>query len=155
MPLPDGAPAPDFELVDHLGRAVRLSVLRQAGPVVIVFFPLAFSRTCEGELCALRDDLAIFAEAGAQLVGISVDSKFALRAWAEEQGYGFPLLSDFWPHGEVARAYEAFLDDRGYAARATFVIDVDGVIRASFATAPGEPRSLDQYRAALEALTER
>ncbi|GAA1953475.1 peroxiredoxin [Agromyces allii] len=155
MPLPAGAPAPDFELADHLGRAVRLSELRRASPVVLVFFPLAFSRTCEGELCALRDDLEVFAEAGVQLVGVSVDSKFALRAWAEEQGYTFPLLSDFWPHGEVARAYDAFLDERGYAARATFVIDVDGVIRGSFATPPGEPRSLDQYREALATLASR
>lgn len=155
MPLPAGAPAPGFELVDQLGRSVRLADRLHAGPVVLVFFPLAFSRTCEGELCALRDDFSVFEEAGVQVLGVSVDSKFALRAWAEEQGYGFPLLSDFWPHGEVARAYDAFLDDRGYAARATFVIDADGVVRASFATGPGEARSLDQYRVALAALGDR
>ncbi|MFF2369249.1 peroxiredoxin [Agromyces sp. NPDC058110] len=152
MPLPTGARAPGFELVDQLGQTVRLADRLAAGPVVLVFFPLAFSRTCEGELCALRDDLRLFDDAGVQLLGVSVDSKFALRAWAEEQGYGFPLLSDFWPHGEVARAYDAFLDERGYAARATFVIDLDGVIRASFATGPGEARSLEQYREALTAL---
>lgn len=152
MPLQIGTPAPDFELVDHLGRTVRLAELRAGNPVVLVFFPLAFSRTCQGELNALRDDLALFEDAGVQLVGISVDSKFALRAWAEEQGYAFPLLADFWPHGEVARAYDAFVEDRGYAARATFAIDEDGVIRAAFATPPGEPRSIEQYREALELL---
>ncbi|MGI9824528.1 peroxiredoxin [Agromyces sp. Marseille-Q5079] len=150
--LPHGTRAPSFELQDHLGRSVSLDGFRGSTPVVLVFFPLAFSRTCQGELCALRDDLALFEDAGVQLLGISVDSKFALRAWAEEQAYSFPLLADFWPHGEVARAYGAFLEDRGHAARATFVIDAGGVIRASFATAPGEPRSIEQYREALEAL---
>ncbi|MFF2276210.1 peroxiredoxin [Agromyces sp. NPDC058126] len=152
MPLQIGAPAPDFELVDHLGRTARLAELRAEKSVVLVFFPLAFSRTCQGELGALRDDFAMFEDAGVRLVGISVDSKFALRAWAEEQGYGFPLLADFWPHGEVARAYDAFVEDRGYAARATFVIDEAGVIRAAFATPAGEPRTIEQYRAALELL---
>lgn len=152
MPLPPGALAPDFSLLDQFGRTVRLSEIRAAQPVVLVFFPLAFSHTCQGELGALRDDLALFADAGVQLVGISVDSKFALRAWAEEQGFEFPLLADFWPHGEVARAYDAFIEERGFAARATFVIDRAGVIRAAFATDPGEPRSLEQYREALGAL---
>ncbi|MFE6966203.1 peroxiredoxin [Agromyces sp. NPDC057679] len=152
MPLQIGAPAPDFELVDQHGRTVGLAGLRAEKPVVLVFFPLAFSRTCQGELCALRDDLSLFEDAGVHLVGVSVDSKFALRAWAEEEGYEFPLLSDFWPHGEVARAYDAFVEDRGYAARATFVIDEAGVIRAAFAKPAGEPRSIEQYREALELL---
>ncbi|GAA1784110.1 peroxiredoxin [Agromyces lapidis] len=152
MPLQIGAPAPDFELLDHLGRTVGLAALRAEKPVVLVFFPLAFSRTCQGELCALRDQLSMFDDAGVHLVGISVDSKFALRAWAEEQGYTFPLLADFWPHGEVARAYDVFVEDRGHAARATFVIDEGGVIRAAFATPPGEPRSIEQYREALASL---
>ncbi|GAA1521831.1 peroxiredoxin [Agromyces terreus] len=152
MPLPIGAPAPDFALADQFGQTVRLAELRRAAPVVLVFFPLAFSRTCEGELCALRDGFERFAEAGVQLIGVSVDSKFALRAWAEQQRFDFPLLSDFWPHGEVARSYGAFLEERGHAARATFVIDVDGVVRAAFASDPGQPRSIDQYREALASL---
>jgi alkyl hydroperoxide reductase subunit AhpC len=75
-----------------------------------------------------------------------------LRAWAEEQHYEFSMLADFWPHGDVARAFGAFNDERGHAVRATFVIDVDGVIRSSFATAHGEARPLDRYREALAAL---
>lgn len=149
MILGPGTVAPDFTLRNQFGQSVSLGDFRGVSPVTLVFFPLAFSRTCQGELCELRDHLDVFREAGSELLGISVDSKYALRAWSEEQGYDFQLLADFWPHGEVARAYGAFLDERGYANRATFVIGDDGVIRASFATAPGEARTLEQYRAAL------
>jgi peroxiredoxin len=149
MILGPGAIAPDFTLANQFGQPVSLADFRGVKPVTLVFFPLAFSRTCQGELCELRDHLELFEDSGTELLGVSVDSKHALRAWAEEQGYGFQLLADFWPHGEVARSYGAFLDERGYADRATFVIDVDGVIRTSFATGPGEARTLEQYRAAL------
>ena len=149
MILEPGTAAPDFALPNQFGQTVSLGDFRGVSTVTLVFFPLAFSRTCQGELCELRDHLDLFTEAGSELVAISVDSKHSLRAWAEEQGYDFPLLADFWPHGEVARAYGAFAEERGYANRATFVIDVDGVIRSSFATAPGEARTLEQYRTAL------
>ena len=149
MILEPGTRAPDFALPNQFGQPVALGDFRGVRPVTLVFFPLAFSRTCQGELCELRDHLELFADAGSSSSAISVDSKHSLRAWAEEQGYDFPLLADFWPHGEVARAYGAFIEERGYANRATFVIDVDGVIRSSFATAPGEARTLEQYRAAL------
>jgi peroxiredoxin len=149
MILGPGIVAPDFALPNQFGQTVRLGDFRGVSPVTLVFFPLAFSRTCEGELCELRDNIEIFADSGSELIAVSVDSKHALRAWAEEQRYEFTLLADFWPHGAVARAYGAFLEERGYADRATFVIDPDGVIRASFATAPGEARTLEQYRVAL------
>jgi peroxiredoxin len=149
MILGPGTIAPDFELRNQFGQTVRLGDFRGVRPVTLVFFPLAFSRTCEGELCELRDNIEIFADSGSELMAVSVDSKYALRAWAEEQHYDFTLLADFWPHGAVARTYGAFLEERGYADRATFVVDIDGVIRASFATAPGEARTLEQYRAAL------
>jgi peroxiredoxin len=147
-----GAVAPDFALSNQFGQTVRLSEFRGIRPVTLVFFPLAFSRICEGELCTLRDNFDVFVGAGTELLAVSVDSKHALRAWAEEQRYEFSLLADFWPHGDVARAYGAFHDERGHANRATFVIDVDGVIRSSFVTAQGEARSLDRYREALAAL---
>jgi mycoredoxin-dependent peroxiredoxin len=149
MILGPGSVAPDFTLRNQFGQALSLADFRGVKPVTLVFFPLAFSRTCQGELCELRDHADLFADAGPELIGLSVDSKHSLRAWAEEQRYEFPLLADFWPHGEVARAYGAFLEDRGYATRATFVIDEQGVIRSSFATGPGEARTLEQYRAAL------
>jgi mycoredoxin-dependent peroxiredoxin len=151
MILQPGTLAPHFTLANQYGESIELGDFRGVKAVALVFYPLAFSRICEGELCVLRDNLELFEDAGAELLAISVDSKHAQRAWAEEQGYGFSLLADFWPHGEVARRYGAFLEDRGYANRATFLIDPGGVVRASFVTGPGEPRSLEQYRAALSA----
>jgi mycoredoxin-dependent peroxiredoxin len=141
--------APDFDLANQYGEHVRLSDFRGLRPVVLVFFPLAFSGVCTGELCALRDNLALFQQQGVELLGISVDSKASLRAWAEQEGYDFNLLADFWPHGAVAKEYGVFLEEKGFANRATFVIDDGGVIRASFITAPGEARSIEAYREAL------
>jgi len=143
--------APDFDLANQFGEHVRLSDFRGVRPVVLVFFPLAFSGVCTTEMCQLRDNFGLFTEKGVELVGISVDSKATLRAFAEQRGYEFTLLADFWPHGAVAKEYGVFLEEKGFANRATFVIDVNGVIRASFITAPGEARSIDSYR---EALTE-
>ncbi|MDF1480220.1 peroxiredoxin [Leifsonia sp. H3M29-4] len=153
MALENDTTAPDFELANQFGEHIRLHDYRGKSAVALVFFPLAFSSTCTSELCDLRDNLALFKAAGVELVGISVDSKATLRAWAEQQGYDFTLLADFWPHGDVAKEYGVFLEDKGFANRATFLIDIDGVIRASFITAPGRARSLEEYRAALEELT--
>ena len=150
MALENDTTAPDFELPNQYGEHIRLSDFRGKKPVALVFFPLAFSSTCTGELCALRDNLSLFQEQGVELIGVSVDSKATLRAWGDQQGYDFTLLADFWPHGDVAKEYGVFLESKGYANRATFVIDVKGVIRASFITAPGEARSIDEYKAALE-----
>ena len=150
MALENDTQAPDFDLPNQFGERIRLSDFRGKSPVVLDFFPLAFSSTCTGELCALRDNLSLFKEHGVELIGISVDSKAVQRAWAEAEGYDFNLLADFWPHGAVAKEYGVFLDEKGYANRATFVIDTRGIIRASFITAPGQARSLDEYRAALD-----
>ncbi len=98
-----GEAAPDFELLNQFGEPVRLSDLRGRN-VVLVFFPFAFSGICTGELCEIRDNLALFEDADAVVLGISVDSKFAQRAYAEKEGYAFDLLADFWPHGAVAEA---------------------------------------------------
>jgi len=152
MILQPGAVAPDFDLVNQFGQRVRLADLRGAKPVALVFFPLAFSRVCQGELCELRDHFSIFDDATVELLGVSVDSKHTLRAWAEEQTYAFQLLADFWPHGQVAAAYGAFDEVTGTAQRATFVIGADGVIAASFAAPRGEARPLERYRDALAAL---
>lgn len=144
-------PAPDFELTNQHGQVINLQDFR-GKPVVLVFFPLAFSGICQGELCELRDNIGMFAGEGVELIAISVDSKFSLRVWAEQEGYEFNLLSDFWPHGEVARRYGVFVEDRGVANRATFLIDGEGIVREAFMTAPGEARSLDSYREALAKL---
>ena len=144
--------APDFELANQFGEHIRLSDFRGRKPVALVFFPLAFSSTCTSELCELRDNLALFKQEDVELIGISVDSKATLRAWAEQEGYDFTLLADFWPHGDVAKEYGVFIEEKGFANRATFLIDAAGVIRASFITAPGEARKLREYQAALAEL---
>ena len=152
MALENDTQAPDFELANQFGEHVRLSDFRGVHPVALVFFPLAFSSTCTTELCELRDNIALFANSSVKLLGISVDSKATLRAFAEAEGYDFPLLADFWPHGAIAKEYGVFLPEKGFANRASFLIDTRGIIRASFITAPGEARSLAAYRAALEEL---
>lgn len=152
MALENETLAPDFELVNQYGERIQLSQYRGDKSVALVFFPLAFSGICSGELCELRDNLSLFADAGVELIGISVDSRHALRAWGEQEGYTFSLVADFWPHGAVAKEYGVFLDARGFSNRATFLIDPSGIIRASFITAPGEPRSLSAYQAALAEL---
>lgn len=152
MVLAAGTPAPDFTLVDHLGEEVTLSEVLQEQPVVLVFFPLAFSGICTNELCELRDNLALFNNHKVRLFGVSVDSKFTLAAWATEEGYDFSLLADFWPHGGVADEYGVFLPERGVATRATIVIGQDGNIVASFENSPSEARDLADYREALASL---
>jgi mycoredoxin-dependent peroxiredoxin len=152
MALENDTQAPDFELLSQHGETIRLSDFHGKRTVALVFFPLAFSGVCTGELCELRDNLDLFKGEDVELIGISVDSKHALRAWSEAEGYEFTLLADFWPHGQVAKEYGVFLEEKGFANRATFLIDPDGIIRASFITAPGEPRSFESYRAALEEL---
>lgn len=148
MALEIGDEAPDFTLTDHTGEAVTLSELR-GRPVVLVFYPLAFTGHCTGELCGLRDELAEFAGADAEVLAISVDTAASLAVFHEQEGFGFRLLSDFWPHGEVAQAYDAFLPERGIATRATYVIDRDGRIAAHFRVSPSESRDMDAYREAL------
>ena len=152
MALENDTTAPDFELPNQFGEHIRLHDFRGKKAVALVFFPLAFSSTCTTELCDLRDNLSLFASEGIELIGISVDSKATLRAWAESEGYDFTLLADFWPHGDVAKEYGVFIEEKGFANRATFLIDIDGVIRASFVTTPGQARSLEDYTAALAEL---
>jgi peroxiredoxin len=150
MALENDTQAPDFELANQYGEHVRLGEFKGRKPVALVFFPLAFSSTCTSELCNLSENLAMFKSNGVELIGISSDSKATLRAFAEAEGYDFTLLADFWPHGAVAKEYGVFLEEKGYANRATFLIDINGIIRASFITAPGEARHIEEYRAALD-----
>ncbi len=152
MVLQAGAVAPDFTLSDQNGEELTLSELVSESPVALVFFPLAFSGLCTGELCELRDNLAIFDDAKVRLVGVSVDSVFALKAWASQEGYEFSILSDFWPHGAVAREYGAFVEERGIATRATVIVGEGLKVLASFETSPGEPRDFAAYREVVAAL---
>ena len=152
MSLIIGDDAPDFSLANQFGETVTLSEFRGKKPVVVVFYPLSFSGICTGELCELRDNFARFERDGVELLAISVDSKYVQKQFAEHEGYKFSVLADFWPHGAVAKEYGVFLDEPGFANRATFVIDKDGKLVAKFVTAPGQARSLDEYDKALESL---
>jgi peroxiredoxin len=153
MTLIIGDDAPDFSLVNQHGETVTLSDFAGKKPVVLVFYPLSFSGICTGELCELRDNFSTFERENVELLAISVDSKFVQKVFAEQEGYKFSVLADFWPHGAVARTYEVFLEEAGISNRATFVIDKSGKLVAKFVTAPGQPRSLQEYQKALESLT--
>jgi peroxiredoxin len=147
-----GDVAPDFSLVNQFGETVTLSSFKNEKNVVVVFYPLSFSGICTGELCEIRDNFAQFESAGVELLAISVDSKFVQKKFAEEEGYKFSVLADFWPHGRVARDFGVFLEDSGIANRATFIINKSGELVAKFVTAPGQARSLDEYKKALATL---
>ena len=127
-----GEPAPDFELRGSQGNEpVRLSSFRGEKNVVLLFFPLAWTSVCTKEMCSIRDGYAEYTKLNAQVLGISVDSAFALKAWAKEEGFTFPLLSDF--NKDVSASYGALYDDlmglKGVSKRAAFVIDRAGVVR--------------------------
>ncbi|MDT0330418.1 peroxiredoxin [Nocardiopsis lambiniae] len=145
-----GSPAPDFTLQDQYGRDITLSALR-GRPVLVVFYPLAFSGVCSGELADLSARHAELAALGTVLTA-SVDSVFALRTWSDREGFPFALLSDFWPHGAVADAYGVLDHDRGTARRGTFLIDADGIVRWRTLTPISEPRDTEAYLEHLRAL---
>ncbi len=152
MPVEVGQQAPDFTLRDQNREEVTLSSFRGEKSVLLVFYPFAFSGTCTSELCEVRDELPRFEDDGVQVIGISVDSPFALKSWAIQEGYLFPLLADFWPHGEVAQKYGVFNDAVGMANRGTFLIDREGVVRFAEMHQPGERRDQSAWHSAMAAL---
>jgi peroxiredoxin len=147
-----GELAPDFELVDQHGTPVRLSSFRRRRSVLLVFYPWSFSGVCTGELCVLRDDLGSFQNDDAQLLAVSIDSKYVQRVFADREGLSFPLLADFWPHGEVARRYGVFDGVAGVALRGTFVIDREGIVRWSVLRGIPDARDPQEYRRVLAEL---
>ena len=143
-----GQDAPDFTLVDDSGQKWNLSEHR-GDNVVLVFYPLSFSGTCTRELHALTGDAEKFAGAGAEVVGISVDSRHVQRAFKRDEKLKATLLADFNPRGAVAQKYGVYLEDLGFANRGTFVIDRNGKVASVVITSPGEARNPDDYLAAL------
>jgi len=153
MSVEVGEQAPDFELKDQHGTPVRLSSFQGTKNVVIVFYPLAFSGVCSGEMSALRDDFPEIAREDVELLTVSVDSTFVLRTWADRDNFDFSLLSDFWPHGGVAKLYGVFDEDRGVATRGTFIIDKTGVIRWKVVNPIPQARDIAEYKKVLADLS--
>ena len=152
MSVDVGDEAPDFELQDQERAPVRLSSFRGSKNVVVVFYPMSFTPTCQGELCAIRDSLVDFDSEDVQTLAISCDTSAVHKRWADEEGYRFPILADFWPHGDVARAYGVFDEERGLALRGTFIVDKQGKVVYKVVNGIKSPRDLDEYRAVLAGL---
>ena len=147
-----GGPAPDFTLRDQFGQDVTLSSYRGTKAVLLVFYPFAFSGVCTGEMAGIRDRLAEFLTFDSEVLAISCDPTYALRAFADADGLNFPLLSDFWPHGDVCRAYDVFDDRRGSPLRSSYVVDKEGTLRWAVHNASSEGRDLDEHLRQLHAL---
>jgi peroxiredoxin (alkyl hydroperoxide reductase subunit C) len=150
-----GQHAPDFTLKDYNNEVFTLSEALAEKSVLLVFYPLAFSSTCTGELCALRDDAESFASDDVQAVAISVDSPYSLKVFADRESYEFPILSDFWPHGAVAQLYGVFNEATGFANRGTFLIDRSGVVRFAELNEVGQARDPQRWRDAVAQLAGR
>ncbi len=151
-PVANGQSAPDFELKDQTGTKVALSSFKGKKNVVVLFIPFSFTGTCTGELCAIRDDLASFENDNVQVLAISCDSMHTQKIFAAQEGYTFPVLSDFWPHGAVAKSYGIFNEDIGCAMRGTFIIDKEGIVRWSVVNGLGDARNNGDYKSAIAAL---
>ncbi|MBL7256322.1 peroxiredoxin [Paractinoplanes lichenicola] len=149
MTIPVGATAPEFSLKDQNNQDVRLADFHGRKAVLLVFYPFTFTGTCQGELTEIRDNLPDYQNDAVQVLAVSVDSVYAHKVWSVQEGFDFPLLADFWPHGAVAQAYGVFNEAGGMANRGTYLIDRDGVIRFAEMTGPGEARDQKAWRAAL------
>lgn len=142
MPIPQpNTQAPDFSLPDTEGRPVKLSDYHGRN-VALAFYPADWSPVCTSELALIQEVIEDIRDFNAEVLGVSVDSRWSHRAWAETQHLTFPLLSDFWPHGEASRLYGVFREADGISDRAMFFIDSAGILRDSWiaqdpAIAPG------------------
>lgn len=149
MPATVGDRAPNFELLDQDANEVTRASL-EGRKTLVVFIPFPFSGICEAELCAIRDNLAGLNSLDANVVAISCDTRFVHKKWAGEQGFEFPLLSDFWPHGATAREYGSFNEEKGVANRMTYVLDEAGIVREVIDSGSlGVAREMDAYMEAL------
>jgi len=146
-----GGPAPDFTLRDQFGQDVSLTDYRGSKAVVIFFYPFAFSGVCTGEMAGIRDRLDEFMTFDTEAIAVSCDPIYALRQFADEDGLNFPLLSDFWPHGKVAKAYDVFDERSGAARRSSYIIDREGIVRWSVHNANADGRDLDEHLRQLRA----
>lgn len=153
MTVAVGSAAPPITARDQHGAPFTLSSYAGTSAVLLVFFPWAFSRTCGGEAAALRDARREFEAGGVQVVGVTCDAMFSLRVWADRESLDFPLLSDHWPHGAIARSYGVFDEGAGVAVRGSFLVDAAGMMRWSVIRGIGEVRDISEYAAAIAALS--
>jgi peroxiredoxin len=152
MAIGVGLAAPDFSLRNQHGASVSLADFAGLKEVLLVFYPFAFSGVCTGELTEIRDRIDQIVDERTEVLAISCDHRYSLRAYADRDGYDFSLLSDFWPHGEVSRAYGVFDERLGCSGRATVIVDRAGTVRWTVHNEIGEARDIDAYRAVLHDL---
>jgi mycoredoxin-dependent peroxiredoxin len=152
MTVEIGKEAPDFELPDSENGKTKLSDYRGKKNVLLVFYPLAFSPICTSEFCALRDINADIQSGDTEVLGVSVDSRWTLKAWKEAERFPNKFVADFWPHGEVGRAYGVFDEKRGTTVRGTFLIDKRGILRWMEVSPTIEPRDQAGWRKAIAEL---
>jgi peroxiredoxin len=152
MPVDKGDLAPDFVLRDQNNQEVKLSSYRGSRSVLLVFYPFAFTGTCQGELSQVKAHLDALQNDAVQVLTVSVDSPYAHKVWADREAFTFPLLSDFWPHGAVADAYGVFNPKGGFALRGTFLVDTAGIVRFAELNGAGEPRDPSTWLAAIAQL---
>ena len=148
-----GGPAPDFTLRDQFGADVTLSDFHGKKAVAIFFFPFAFSGVCTGEMSGLRDRLDEFVTFDTEVLAISCDPMFAMRQFADTDRLNFPVLSDFWPHGAVTKAYEVFNERNGAPHRSSYIIDKSGVVRWAVHNDNADGRDLDEHLQQLHAVS--
>ena len=151
MPLAIGDSAPQFTVKNSDGQNVSLSDFLGM-KVLLVFYPFSFTGICTAELCDIRDNENDFLDENTVVLSISCDSHYVLQNFKNQEHFTHILLSDFWPHGEVSRAYGVFNEERGMAIRGTFLIDQAGIVRWSVINQPGDARSTSAYREALKAI---
>ncbi|WP_278314926.1 peroxiredoxin [Lolliginicoccus levis] len=151
-PLAVGEIAPGFTLRDQNNQRVSLAGYQGRKNVLLVFFPLAYTGTCQGELGQIRDNIDTFRNDTTEILTISVSAPPIHKIWSAEQGYLFPVLADFWPHGEVSARYGVLNEKNGTPNRGTFLIDREGIVRYAEIGPPGKPRDQLQWQAAIEAL---
>ncbi len=150
-PLPPGSEAPDFDLPSKPGRRVSLTGLR-GRPVILAFYPADWSPVCSDQMALYQELLPEFQKFDAELIGVSVDSAWCHLAFAENRNLRFPLLADFEPKGEVARAYQVYRAQDGTSERALYVIDADGLVSWSYVSPVGINPGADGILRALEEL---
>ncbi len=127
MAIQIGQPAPAFSLPDTNNEQVTVESLR-GNKTLLVFIPFPFTGVCTDELCELQENLGQLQKLGANVVAITCDTRFSNEAWAKQEGIEYPVLSDYWPHGETSKAYGVFSDSFGAAMRSTFVLNARGIV---------------------------